>query len=56
MSLLIVLASLFFLTFTGLFMVKMAGFAKLFFPVFRLGAVFGKVIELSGFSEAMSPR
>ena len=39
--------------FTGLFMDKMVGFVKLFFPVFLLGAVFGKVIELSGFSKAI---
>ena len=30
--------------FTGLFMDKMVGFVKLYFPVFLLGAVFGKVI------------
>ena len=34
--------------FSGLFMEKMVGFVKLYFPVFLLGAVFGKVIELSG--------
>ncbi|SDU29589.1 H+/gluconate symporter [Verrucomicrobium sp. GAS474] len=39
--------------FTGLFMEKMVGFVKLYFPVFLLGAVFGKVIELSGFSKAI---
>ncbi|HEY6895854.1 MAG TPA: GntP family permease [Rhodocyclaceae bacterium] len=39
--------------FTGLFMDKMVGFVKLYFPVFLLGAVFGKVIELSGFSKAI---
>ncbi|MCX7563972.1 GntP family permease [Xanthomonadaceae bacterium XH05] len=39
--------------FTGLFMDKMVGFLKLYFPVFVLGAVFGKVIELSGFSKAI---
>jgi len=39
--------------FTGLFMDKMVGFVKLYFPVFVLGAVFGKVIELSGFSRAI---
>ena len=33
-------------TFTGLFMEKMVGFVKLYFPVFLLGAVFGKLIEL----------
>ena len=40
--------------FTGLFMDKMAGFLKLYFPVFLLGAVFGKVIELSGFSKSIA--
>jgi len=39
--------------YTGLFMDKMVGFVKLYFPVFMLGAVFGKVIELSGFSRAI---
>ena len=39
--------------FTGLFMEKTAGFLKLYFPVFVLGAVFGKLIELSGFSTAI---
>src|SRR5271155_461007 len=39
--------------FTSLFMDKMVGFAKLYFPVFLLGAVFGKVIELSGFSKSI---
>lgn len=39
--------------FTGLFMDKMVSFLKLYFPVFMLGALFGKLIELSGFSRAM---
>ncbi|WP_109125017.1 GntP family permease [Dyella sp. C11] len=39
--------------FTGLFMDKMVGFLKLYFPVFMLGALFGKVIELSGFSRSI---
>lgn len=39
--------------FTGLFMDKMVGFLKLYFPVFMLGALFGKLIELSGFSKAI---
>ncbi len=39
--------------FTGLFMEKMVGFLKLYFPVFLLGAVFGKLIELSGFSKSI---
>ena len=39
--------------FTGLYMDKLVGFVKLYFPVFLLGAVFGKVIELSGFSKSI---
>jgi H+/gluconate symporter-like permease len=39
--------------FSGIFMEKMVGFVKLYFPVFMLGAVFGKVIEQSGFSESI---
>ncbi|AVR96153.1 GntP family permease [Pseudoduganella armeniaca] len=39
--------------FSGIFMEKMVGFVKLYFPVFLLGAVFGKLVELAGFSEAI---
>ena len=39
--------------FSGVFMEKMVGFVKLYFPVFLLGAVFGKLIELSGFSRSI---
>jgi len=39
--------------FTGLFMERMAGFVKLYFPVFLLGAIFGKLIEVSGFARAI---
>ncbi|MBK8175637.1 MAG: GntP family permease [Rhodospirillales bacterium] len=39
--------------YTNVFMEKLAGFAKLYLPVFILGAVFGKVIELSGFSKSI---
>ncbi len=39
--------------YSGVFMEKMVGFVKSYFPVFLLGAVFGKVIELSGFSQAI---
>ncbi len=39
--------------YSGLFMDKMVIFVKLYFPVFLLGAVFGKVIELSGFSKSI---
>jgi len=40
-------------TFSGLFMESMVGFIKNYFPVFLLGAVFGKLIELSGFSRSI---
>ena len=39
--------------FSSVFMEKMVGFVKSYFPVFLLGAVFGKVIELSGFSKSI---
>jgi len=39
--------------YVGLFMDKMVQFIRLYFPVFMLGAVFGKVIELSGFSTSI---
>ncbi|MGK8198496.1 GntP family permease [Burkholderia cepacia] len=39
--------------FSGIFMEKMVVFVKLYFPVFMLGAVFGKVIELSGFAASI---
>ncbi|QPR27484.1 GntP family permease [Edwardsiella hoshinae] len=39
--------------FSGLFMDKMVSFIQLYFPVFLLGALFGKLIELSGFSRAI---
>src|ERR1043165_2203471 len=39
--------------FSSVFMDKMVGFIKSYFPVFMLGAVFGKVIELSGFSKSI---
>ena len=39
--------------FTGLFMPKMVVFVQNYFPVFLLGALFGKVIELSGFSKSI---
>lgn len=34
--------------YSGVFMVKMVDFLKLYFPVFLMGAVFGKLIEVSG--------
>jgi len=39
--------------FSDVFMASLADFLKKNFPVFLLGAVFGKVIELSGFSQAI---
>jgi len=39
--------------FSSVFMEKMVGFIKSYFAVFMLGAVFGKVIELSGFSKSI---
>lgn len=39
--------------FSGLFMEKVGSFLKLYFPVFLLGAVFGKLIEISGFSRVI---
>ncbi|AME05085.1 GntP family permease [Bacillus siamensis] len=40
--------------FSNIFMEKMAGFIKLYFPVFLLGAVFGKVVEISGLAESIA--
>jgi H+/gluconate symporter-like permease len=40
--------------FSNIFMEKMVGFIKLYFPVFLLGAIFGKVIELSGIAERIA--
>ena len=39
--------------YVSLFMEKAAFFVKTYFPMFLLGAIFGKVIELSGFSRAI---
>jgi H+/gluconate symporter-like permease len=39
--------------YTGLFMDKMVVFLRNYFPIFMLGAIFGKVIELSGFSKSI---
>lgn len=39
--------------FSGVFMEKMVVFVKLYFPVFLLGAVFGKLIEMAGFSKSI---
>jgi len=39
--------------YVGLFMDKMVQFIKLYFPVFMLGALFGKLIEISGFAKTI---
>lgn len=42
--------------FSGIYMEKLVGFLKLYFPVFLLGAIFGKLIEISGFAKAITSR
>jgi H+/gluconate symporter-like permease len=39
--------------YAAVFMDKMVQFIKLYFPVFMLGALFGKLIEISGFAKAI---
>lgn len=39
--------------YSNVFMARMADFLRNYFPVFLLGAVFGKMIELSGFSKSI---
>jgi len=41
-------------TFTHVFMPNLANYLKLFFPVFLLGAIFGKVMEDSGSAKAIA--
>jgi H+/gluconate symporter-like permease len=40
--------------YSALFMENMAAFIRNYFPVFMLGALFGKVIEMSGFARALA--
>ncbi len=40
--------------FSNIFMVKMVDFIKNYFPVFLLGAIFGKVIEMSGLADRIA--
>ncbi len=40
--------------FSNIFMEKMVGFIKVYFPVFLLGAIFGKVVEMSGLAESIA--
>ena len=39
--------------FSAVFLERMAGFIKLYFPVFLLGAIFGKLMEVSGFARSI---
>ncbi len=39
--------------FSGIFMERMVGFLKLYFPIFLLGAIFGKLMEISGFAQSI---
>lgn len=40
--------------FSNIFMVKMVEFIKNYFPVFLLGAIFGKLVEMSGVAESIA--
>lgn len=40
--------------YSHIFMVKLVGFVQLYFPVFLLGAVFGKLMELTGSAQSIS--
>ncbi|WP_428910640.1 GntP family permease [Niallia sp. Krafla_26] len=40
--------------YSGIFMPKMVGFIRDYFVVFLLGAIFGKVIEMSGIAESIA--
>lgn len=40
--------------FSSIFMEKMVGFIKLYFPVFLLGAIFGKLVEMSGLAASIA--
>ena len=41
-------------TYTELFMIKAAAYVKNFFPIFLLGAIFGKVMEESGMAKSIA--
>lgn len=42
--------------FSGIYMERLVGFLKPYFPVFLLGAIFGKLIEVSGFAKAITAK
>ena len=39
--------------YSGVFMDRLAAFLKLYFPMFLLGALFGKLVEVSGFAHSI---
>jgi H+/gluconate symporter-like permease len=39
--------------YSGVFMARMVEFIRLYFPLFLLGAIFGKLIEISGFARSI---
>ena len=41
-------------TYTNLFMQKTSEFVRNFFPFFMMGAIFGKVVEMSGFAKSLT--
>lgn len=41
-------------TYTGLFMERMVIFVRNYFPIFLLGALFGKLMEISGFAASIA--
>ena len=40
--------------FTNVFMAKLAEYVRLYFPIFLLGAIFGKVVEMSGLARSIA--
>ena len=40
--------------YSNVFMVKLAEYVKLYFPIFLLGAIFGKVVEMSGLARSIA--
>lgn len=40
--------------FSNIYMVKLVDFVRLYFPVFLLGALFGKLVEISGVAESIA--
>lgn len=40
--------------YSNVFMAKMVEYIKLYFPIFLLGAIFGKVVEMSGLAKSIA--